>query len=391
MCASTTGSSTPTTTTTSRSISSSATSHPSSGSARSACTTTATATASSPSTASRSASSVDPASSHASDPGACARRSAASCPPDDDEDVDDSLRGRAGRAHRAHGSPGHRSHDDLPEHRRHHREPPPPRPRAARGTRRRVQPLARRRVDASTTSTGSSPPRSSRSPTSTLAVQQLEFALAHGARLVQLMPGPAVWGRSPADPLYDPFWARVNEAGTIVTFHLGNSGYQERYSPDWGEYPDPDGLDGPAPGPLRVPVDDVLPGPADHGDALQHPLQQPVRPLPEREGRERRERLDLGPVPAARDGQHEGHGPPGPVAGRLRPRPSERDLQAPRVRVAAPLRRRHRRAHRPARRRARCCSAPTSRTPKACPTWRTTRNAPPSSSRASGIPTTRSG
>ena len=79
-------------------------------------------------------------------------------------------------------------------------------------------------------------------------MQQLEFALARGARLVQLMPGPAVWGRSPADPLYDPFWARVDEAGTIVTFHLGNSGYQERYSPDWGEYPDPDGLDGPAPG-----------------------------------------------------------------------------------------------------------------------------------------------
>ena len=79
-------------------------------------------------------------------------------------------------------------------------------------------------------------------------MQQLEFALARGAWLVQLMPGPAVWGRSPADPLYDPFWARVDEAGTIVTFHLGNSGYQERYSPDWGEYPDPDGLDGPAPG-----------------------------------------------------------------------------------------------------------------------------------------------
>ncbi|MEX1007933.1 MAG: amidohydrolase family protein [Acidimicrobiia bacterium] len=80
------------------------------------------------------------------------------------------------------------------------------------------------------------------------AVQQLEFALARDARLVQLMPGPATWGRSPADARYDPFWARVNEAGILVTFHLGNSGYQERYSPDWGEYPDPDGLDGPAPG-----------------------------------------------------------------------------------------------------------------------------------------------
>jgi predicted TIM-barrel fold metal-dependent hydrolase len=80
------------------------------------------------------------------------------------------------------------------------------------------------------------------------AVAQLEFALARGARLVQLMPGPATWGRSPADECYDPFWARVNESATLVTFHLGNSGYQERYSPDWGEHPDPDGLDGPAPG-----------------------------------------------------------------------------------------------------------------------------------------------
>jgi predicted TIM-barrel fold metal-dependent hydrolase len=80
------------------------------------------------------------------------------------------------------------------------------------------------------------------------AVAQLESALAAGARLVQLLPGPAVWGRSPADPIYDPFWARVNEAGVLVTFHLGNSGYMERYSPDWGEFPDPDGLHGDTPG-----------------------------------------------------------------------------------------------------------------------------------------------
>jgi predicted TIM-barrel fold metal-dependent hydrolase len=80
------------------------------------------------------------------------------------------------------------------------------------------------------------------------AVQQLEFALTHGARLVQLLPGPATWGRSPADRYYDPFWARVDETGVLVTLHLGNSGYQERYSPDWGEHADPDGLDGPSPG-----------------------------------------------------------------------------------------------------------------------------------------------
>lgn len=80
------------------------------------------------------------------------------------------------------------------------------------------------------------------------AVRELDKALAQGARIVQLLPGPAAWGRSPADPMYDPFWARINEAGTLVTFHLGNSGYQERYSGDWGEHPDPDGLHGDTPG-----------------------------------------------------------------------------------------------------------------------------------------------
>ncbi|MGE0880457.1 MAG: amidohydrolase family protein [Acidimicrobiia bacterium] len=74
------------------------------------------------------------------------------------------------------------------------------------------------------------------------AVAQLEAALAAGARVIQLLPGPGSWGRSPADPIYDPFWSRVNEAGALVTFHLGNSGYMERYSGDWGENPDPDGV-----------------------------------------------------------------------------------------------------------------------------------------------------
>lgn len=80
------------------------------------------------------------------------------------------------------------------------------------------------------------------------AVQQVDEALAAGAKLLQLLPGPAVWGRSPADALYDGFWGRVQESGAIVTFHLGNSGYQERYSADWGEHPDPDGLRGDGPG-----------------------------------------------------------------------------------------------------------------------------------------------
>ena len=34
-------------------------------------------------------------------------------------------------------------------------------------------------------------------------------------------------GRSLADRAFDPFWARVNEAGIAVTFHAGDSGYFE--------------------------------------------------------------------------------------------------------------------------------------------------------------------
>ena len=84
------------------------------------------------------------------------------------------------------------------------------------------------------------------------AVRQLEFALERGTRAVQMLPGPATWGRSPADPLYDPFWARVEEAGVLVTYHLGNSGYMERYSADWGESPDPDGVSRAGSGPMSA-------------------------------------------------------------------------------------------------------------------------------------------
>ena len=61
------------------------------------------------------------------------------------------------------------------------------------------------------------------------ACEELEWALAQDARTVVLRPA-AVWTehhgvRSPSDPVFDPFWARVNEAGITVVVHASDSGY----------------------------------------------------------------------------------------------------------------------------------------------------------------------
>ena len=71
-----------------------------------------------------------------------------------------------------------------------------------------------------------------------MAVAELERVLKQGARIVHLMPAP-VMGRSPADPHFDPFWARCEEAGIPVAFHVGNGGMEEMYSVHWGENPRP--------------------------------------------------------------------------------------------------------------------------------------------------------
>jgi len=60
------------------------------------------------------------------------------------------------------------------------------------------------------------------------AISELEFALDNGATTFVMRPaapttvdGPL----SPADPYFDPFWARVNESGITVVAHAGDSGY----------------------------------------------------------------------------------------------------------------------------------------------------------------------
>ncbi len=67
---------------------------------------------------------------------------------------------------------------------------------------------------------------------------ELERLLERGARMIHLQTGP-VDGRSPADPCFDPFWARVEEAGVPVVFHIGDPGYNRLFGPAWGEEPAP--------------------------------------------------------------------------------------------------------------------------------------------------------
>ena len=69
-----------------------------------------------------------------------------------------------------------------------------------------------------------------------LACAELERVLALGARIVQVRLG-AVNGRSPAHPDFDPFWARVQEAGVPVALHITASGYEKLLAEFWGEDP----------------------------------------------------------------------------------------------------------------------------------------------------------
>ena len=60
------------------------------------------------------------------------------------------------------------------------------------------------------------------------AVEELEWCLKEGARVITMRNGPLfteTGARSPADPIYDPFWARCEEAGIVVAPHAGDDGY----------------------------------------------------------------------------------------------------------------------------------------------------------------------
>ncbi len=66
------------------------------------------------------------------------------------------------------------------------------------------------------------------------ALRELDWALSRGARAVHLRAGPQ-GRRSPGDPYFDPFWARVQEAGIFVAFHASRSDYEGRIAPWWSD------------------------------------------------------------------------------------------------------------------------------------------------------------
>lgn len=70
------------------------------------------------------------------------------------------------------------------------------------------------------------------------AIRELDRIIAAGARFVVLTTGP-VDGRSPGEPCFDPFWARCEEAGVNIVFHIGNTPFGEMYSQPWGLRPHP--------------------------------------------------------------------------------------------------------------------------------------------------------
>ena len=67
------------------------------------------------------------------------------------------------------------------------------------------------------------------------ALDELEWVLERGAKLILVRPAPVPgpYGpRSFALEEFDPFWARVEEAGILVGLHGSDSGYQRHYN-EW--------------------------------------------------------------------------------------------------------------------------------------------------------------
>ncbi len=67
------------------------------------------------------------------------------------------------------------------------------------------------------------------------AIEELEFVVSRGARIILIRPAPVpgfLGPRSMALPEFDPFWQRVVESDVVVGMHASDSGYT-RYTNEW--------------------------------------------------------------------------------------------------------------------------------------------------------------
>jgi len=68
------------------------------------------------------------------------------------------------------------------------------------------------------------------------AVAEADWLIKRGVRAVVMPMGPAN-GKSAADPCYDPVWARLHEAGVVVTYHVSEANFMHPVIEAFGEKP----------------------------------------------------------------------------------------------------------------------------------------------------------
>jgi predicted TIM-barrel fold metal-dependent hydrolase len=114
------------------------------------------------------------------------------------------------------------------------------------------------------------------------AAEEVEFVLARGAKLVLVRPAPVpgvVRPRSLGDPVHDPVWARLAEAGVTVAFHQSDSGYLQ-VAGMWGGKSTFEGFGGSDPlGQILVDdraIHDTMASVIAHGVFTRHPTLKAV-------------------------------------------------------------------------------------------------------------------
>ena len=68
------------------------------------------------------------------------------------------------------------------------------------------------------------------------ALEEIDWALKRGARAFVMPVGP-VNDRSPADPCFDPIWARLNEAHAVMVYHISEARHMHVTLRQWGDTP----------------------------------------------------------------------------------------------------------------------------------------------------------